>query len=200
MTKRILVPIANGTEEIEAVTIIDTLTRAGYDVSVASADFDGQLTVTCSRGVVLSAQHRLVDIADEEFDAIVLPGGLGGAEVFQGSTILIEILKQQKYDGRLVAAICASPAIVLQHHDLYPGAIMTGHPNFQQHIPDSLWRTRRVTFDINNNLLTSQGPGSSIEFAIEIIIRLSGKTAAKQVAEPMMVLPQLHYDKLSEDA
>ncbi|SJL82198.1 DJ-1 family glyoxalase III [Vibrio palustris] len=200
MTKRILVPIANGTEEIEAVTIIDTLTRAGYDVSVASADFDGQLTVTCSRGVVLSAQHRLVDIADEEFDAIVLPGGLGGAEVFQGSTILIEILKQQKYDGRLVAAICASPAIVLQHHDLYPGAIMTGHPNFQQHIPASLWRTRRVTFDINNNLLTSQGPGSSIEFAIEIIIRLSGKTAAKQVAEPMMVLPQLHYDKLSEDA
>lgn len=200
MTKRILVPIANGTEEIEAVTIIDTLTRAGYDVSVASADFAGQLTVTCSRGVVLSAQHRLVDIADEEFDAIVLPGGLGGAEVFQGSTILIEILKQQKYDGRLVAAICASPAIVLQHHDLYPGAIMTGHPNFQQHIPASLWRTRRVTFDINNNLLTSQGPGSSIEFAIEIIIRLSGKTAAKQVAEPMMVLPQLHYDKLSEDA
>ena len=138
MTKRILVPIANGTEEIEAVTIIDTLTRAGYDVSVASADFAGQLTVTCSRGVVLSAQHRLVDIADEEFDAIVLPGGLGGAEVFQSSTILIEILKQQKYDGRLVAAICASPAIVLQHHDLYPGAIMTGHPNFQQHIPAAL--------------------------------------------------------------
>ncbi|MFC3022314.1 DJ-1 family glyoxalase III [Vibrio zhugei] len=200
MTKRILVPIANGTEEIEAVTIIDTLTRANYHVSVASADFDGKLTVTCSRGVVLTAQHRLVDIADEEFDAIVLPGGQAGAEVLQQSTLLVEMLRQQKYDGRLVAAICAAPALVLQYHGLYPGAIMTGHPNFQEQIPASLRRTKRVTFDVTNNVLTSQGPGSSLEFAIEIIIRLSGKTVAKQIAEPMMVLPQLHYDKLSEDA
>ncbi|MBL4283095.1 DJ-1 family glyoxalase III [Vibrio fluvialis] len=199
MTKRILVPIAPGTEEMEAVTIIDILVRAGYQVVVASADFDGKLTMTASRGVTLTAECKLVDVADDEFDAVVLAGGVGGAENFRGSTLLVEIIKQQKYDGRLVAAICASPAVVLQHHDLFPGALMTCHPNFQDRIPQDLWRNRRVTFDVNNNLLTSQGPGTALEFAVEIIVQLSGKELAREVALPLVALPQLNYEKLGEE-
>ncbi|KQH86297.1 oxidative-stress-resistance chaperone [Vibrio furnissii] len=199
MTKRILVPIAPGTEEMEAVTIIDILVRAGYQVVVASADFDGQLSMTASRGVILTAAHKLVDVADDEFDAVVLAGGVGGAENFRDSPLLMEVIKQQKYDGRLVAAICASPAVVLQHHDIYPGALMTCHPNFQSHIPQDLWRNRRVTFDVNNNLLTSQGPGTALEFAIEIIVQLSGKALAREVALPLVALPQLNYEKLGEE-
>ncbi|MCV5736892.1 DJ-1/PfpI family protein, partial [Escherichia coli] len=88
------VPIAPGTEEMEAVTVIDLMVRAGYDVTVASADFDGALTMKASRGVTLTADCKLVDIADDEFDAIVLSGGVGGAETFRDSTIMIEILKQ----------------------------------------------------------------------------------------------------------
>jgi len=198
MTKRILVPIAPGTEEMEAVTIIDILVRAGYDVVVASADFDGKLTMKASRGVTLTADCKLVDVADDEFDAVVLPGGVGGAETFRDSPVLLEIVKQQKYDGRLVAAICAAPAVVLIHHDLYPGALMTGHPNFKEHIPDDLWRNRRVTYDVNHNLLTSQGPGTALEFAIEVIVQLSGKALAKEVALPMVPVPQLNYEKLGE--
>ncbi|AMF95192.1 DJ-1/PfpI family protein [Vibrio fluvialis] len=199
MTKRILVPIAPGTEEMEAVTIIDILVRAGYQVVVASADFDGKLTMTASRGVTLTAECKLVDVADDEFDAVVLAGGVGGAENFRDSTLLVEIIKQQKYDGRLVAAICASPAVVLQHHDLFPGALMTCHPNFQDRIPQDLWRNRRVTFDVNNNLLTSQGPGTALEFAVEIIVQLSGKELAREVALPLVALPQLNYEKLGEE-
>ncbi|ADT87938.1 DJ-1/PfpI family protein [Vibrio sp. Vb2880] len=199
MTKRILVPIAPGTEEMEAVTIIDILVRAGYQVVVASADFDGQLSMTASRGVILTAAHKLVDVADDEFDAVVLAGGVGGAENFRDSPLLMEVIKQQKYDGRLVAAICASPAVVLQHHDIYPGALMTCHPNFQSHIPQDLWRNRRVTFDVNNNLLTSQGPGTALEFAVEIIVQLSGKALAREVALPLVALPQLNYEKLGEE-
>ncbi|EKO3961545.1 DJ-1/PfpI family protein [Vibrio fluvialis] len=199
MTKRILVPIAPGTEEMEAVTIIDILVRAGYQVVVASADFDGKLTMTASRGVTLTAECKLVDVADNEFDAVVLAGGVGGAENFRDSTLLVEIIKQQKYDGRLVAAICASPAVVLQHHDLFPGALMTCHPNFQDRIPQDLWRNRRVTFDVNNNLLTSQGPGTALEFAVEIIVQLSGKELAREVALPLVALPQLNYEKLGEE-
>ncbi|AVH31156.1 DJ-1 family glyoxalase III [Vibrio fluvialis] len=199
MTKRILVPIASGTEEMEAVTIIDILVRAGYQVVVASADFDGKLTMTASRGVTLTAECKLVDVADDEFDAVVLAGGVGGAENFRDSTLLVEIIKQQKYDGRLVAAICASPAVVLQHHDLFPGALMTCHPNFQDRIPQDLWRNRRVTFDVNNNLLTSQGPGTALEFAVEIIVQLSGKELAREVALPLVALPQLNYEKLGEE-
>jgi len=198
MTKRILVPIAPGTEEMEAVTIIDILVRAGYQVVVASADFDGNLTMKASRGVTLTADCKLVDIADDEFDAIVLPGGVQGSENFRDSTVLIEMVKQQKYDGRLVAAICAAPAVVLIHHDLFPDTLMTGHPSFKEHIPEDLWRNRRVTYDVNNNLLTSQGPGTALEFAIEIIVQLSGKALAKEVALPMVPVPQLNYEKLGE--
>ncbi len=198
MTKKVLVPIAPGTEEMEAITIIDMMVRAGYDVTVASADFDGQLTMKASRGVTLTADCKLVDIADEEFDAVILPGGVEGAENFRDSTVLMEIVKQQMYDRRLVAAICAAPALVLQHHGLYPNAIMTGHPSFESYFPASNWRVKRVTYDINDNVLTSQGPGTALEFAMEIIILLSGKAHAWTVAEPMVTIPTLQYHKLGD--
>ena len=199
MSKKILVPIAPGTEEMEAVTVIDMMVRAGYDVTVASAAFDGSLTMKASRGVTLTADCKLVDIADDEFDAIALSGGVGGAEIFRDSTVMIEILKQHIYEGKLVAAICAAPALVLQHHDLFPQSLMTCHPSLQSHIPEEKWRSKRVTFDINHNLITSQGPGTALEFAMEVIIQLSGKKHAWSVAEPMLPLPTLHYHKLGEE-
>ncbi len=198
MSVKILVPIAPGSEEMEAVTIIDMMVRAGYDVTVASAAFDGALTMKASRGVTLTADCKLVDIADDEFDVIALPGGVGGAEVFRDSTVMVEILKQHIYEGKLVAAICASPALVLQHHNLFPQALMTCHPSFQSHIPESNWRSKRVTIDVNHNLITSQGPGTALEFAMEIIIKLSGKKHAWSIAEPMVTIPTLHYHKIGE--
>lgn len=198
MSKRVLIPIASGTEEIEAVTLIDTFVRAGFDVTVASADFDGSLAVTASRGVILTAQCKLVDVADDEFDAIALPGGVTGAETLRDSTLLVEMLLQHKYEGKWLAAICAAPAIVLQHHNLYPNALMSCHPSFQSHIPTDNWRPKRVTVDINHHLITSQGPGTALEFAIEIIIALCGKEKAWQVAEPMVTNPTLHYHKMGK--
>lgn len=196
MSQTVLVPIANGSEEIEAVTVIDTLIRANYQVVVASANFDSSCQITGSRGIALQADCPLVNVADDEFDAIVLPGGVGGAECFRDSTLLIEMLKQHRYDGKWLAAICAAPAVVLQSHQLYPKAIMTAHPDFETAIPRSQWRSKRVTVDINHKLITSQGPGSALEFSVEIIAKLSGKAHAKQVVQPMVPLPQLNYDKL----
>ncbi|ROV62279.1 DJ-1 family protein [Vibrio ponticus] len=198
MSKKVLVPIATGTEEMEAVTIIDMMVRAGYEVVVASAESDGGLTMKASRGVTLSADCRLVDIADDEFDAVILPGGVGGSEAFRDSTVLVEIVRQQMYEGKLVAAICAAPALVLAHHNLYPDALMTCHPSFESHISAKNWRVKRVTYDVNHNLLTSQGPGTALEFAMEVIIRLSGKAHAWTVAEPMVTIPTLHYHEIGE--
>ena len=198
MTKKVLIPIASGTEEMEAVTIIDRMVRAGYQVVVASADFNGQLTMKASRGVVLTADCKLVDVADDEFDAVILPGGIKGSEIFRDSTVLVEIVRQQMYEGKLVAAICAAPAFVLLHHNLYPQALMTCHPSFQDQIEEKYRRVKRVTYDINHNLLTSQGPGTALEFAMEIIINLSGKAHAWTVAEPMVTIPTLQYHKLGE--
>ncbi|USD64711.1 DJ-1 family glyoxalase III [Vibrio sp. SCSIO 43136] len=196
MSHKILVPIASGTEEMEAITIIDIMVRAGYEVITASVEADGSLTMKASRGVTLTADCRLVDVADDEFDAILLPGGVGGAETFRDSILLTEMLKQHMYDGRLMGAICAAPALVLQHHNLYPQALMTCHPAFAESIPEHLYRVKRVVEDINHNLLTSQGPGSALEFAMEVVIKLSGKAHAWSIAEPMVTLPNLNYHDL----
>ena len=107
MSKKVLVPIANGTEEIEAACIIDTLRRAGAEVTVASVD---DLQVTASRGMKLVADARISDCVSQTYDCIALPGGMPGAEHLRDSAPLIEKLKQQKQAGRLYGAICASPA------------------------------------------------------------------------------------------
>jgi len=198
MSYNILVPIASGSEEMEAITIIDIMVRAGYKVTIASADPDGSLTMKASRGVTLTADCRLVDIADNEFDAILLPGGLPGSEVFRDSTLLIEMIKQHMYEGRLMGAICAAPAVVLRENQLYEKALMTCHPAFHDAIPSDLLRVKRVVMDVTHNLITSQGPGTALEFAMEVIIALSGKAHAWSVAEPMVTLPTLHYHELGK--
>ncbi|BDU38242.1 putative DJ-1 family protein [Vibrio nigripulchritudo MADA3029] len=198
MSFKVLVPIAPGTEEMEAVTIIDIMVRAGYDVTIASVDPEGSLTMKASRGVILTADCKLVEVADEQFDVIALPGGVPGSETFRDSVLLIEMLKQHMYEGRWMAAICAAPALVLQTHDLYPEAIMTCHPSFEKHIPEAQWRVKRVVTDVIHKLITSQGPGSALEFAMEIVIRLSGKPHAWSVAEPMVPVPQLHFHEMGK--
>lgn len=75
---------------------------------------------------------------------------------------------------------------------------MTCHPSFKSHVPENRWRDKRVTMDINHNLITSQGPGTALEFAVEIIIALCGKEKAWEVAEPMVTNPTLHYHKMGK--
>jgi len=196
MTKKILVCIAPGTEELEAITVIDILERAKFDVTVASTAFDGSLTMKAAQRVMLTADVKLVEVADEEFDCIVLPGGLKGSKNFRDSTLLIEMLKQQKYDEKWVAAICAAPAIVLQHHNLYPDALMTCYPNFIEAIPEKNRRIKRVFTDVLNHLITSQGPGSSLEFAMEIVTTLAGKELTAKLAADLVTLPNLNYHQV----
>ena len=193
---KVAVCIAPGTEEMEAITTIDILIRAGFEVTTASTASDGALIVEGSRGIKLVADTPLVTVADDQFDCVVLPGGLGGAECFRDSPLLVEFVNQHKYDGKLIAAICAAPAVVLEHHQLFPEALMTAHPAFLDQIPEARRRTKRVVFDVNHNLLTSQGPGTAMEFAFEIINRLAGKDKAAEVAKPMVVWPNMHYDVL----
>ncbi|WP_394136141.1 DJ-1 family glyoxalase III [Aliivibrio fischeri] len=196
MTKKILVCIAPGTEELEAITVINILERAKFDVTVASTAFDGSLTMKAAQRVMLTADVKLVEVADEEFDCIVLPGGLKGSENFRDSTLLIEMLKQQKYDEKWVAAICAAPAIVLQHHNLYPDALMTCYPSFMETIPEKNRRIKRVFTDVLNHLITSQGPGSALEFAMEIVTTLAGKELTAKLAADLVTLPNLNYHQV----
>lgn len=192
MSASALICLAPGSEETEAVTIIDLLVRAGVKVTTASVAGDGSLTLVCSRGVKLVADAPLVAIVDDAFDAIVLPGGMKGAECFRDSPLLVEKVRQMHLQGKIVAAICAAPAMVLQHHALFPIGNMTGFPGLKDQIPAGQWLERRVVFDPRVNLLTSQGPGTAMEFALKLIDLLLGKAKAAEVAAQLVLFPGIY--------
>ena len=182
MVKKVLVPIADGTEEIEAVCMIDVLRRAGAAVTVAST---GGLQVTASRGVKLIADKLIGDCMDETYDLVVLPGGMPGAGHLRDSKDLESILTQQKNQGRLYGAICAAPAIVLQHHGLLGQRQATCHPGFVSYLENMESVESRVVVD--GNCVTSRGPGTALEFALKLVELLYGDEKASEVAEPMVI-------------
>lgn len=180
--KKVLVPIADGTEEIEAVTVIDVLRRAGADVTVASV---GPLQVTASRGVKIVADRILEDCREDTFDLIVLPGGIPGAEHLRDSAVLKDMLERQRRANRPYAAICAAPAVVLEPHGLLSGRRATCHPAFADRLSNREALESRVVTD--ELITTSRGPGTALEFALELVARLFGPEKAQAVAAPMIV-------------
>jgi 4-methyl-5(b-hydroxyethyl)-thiazole monophosphate biosynthesis len=182
MRRKVLVPIADGTEEIEAVCIIDVLRRAGAEVTVASV---GALQVTASRGVKLVADRLLEDCLDETYDLVALPGGIPGAEHLRDSTNLTSLLKLQAQQGRWFGAICAAPAVVLETHGLLENRRATCHPAFSEHLKNDEKMADRVVVD--GNCVTSRGPGTALEFALKLVELLFGEERAQAVAEPMLV-------------
>ena len=183
-TRRVLVPVADGTEEIEAVCIIDVLRRAGAEVTVASV---GPLQITASRGVKIVADCSIEDCLNLDFDLIALPGGIPGAEHLRDSHALTRLLRRHQAEGKWYAAICAAPAVVLSHHGLLGGRRATGHPAFTTQLTDGNATEERVV--IADRCVTSQGPGTAIEFALALVAALFGEAKAAEVAAPMVVAP-----------
>jgi 4-methyl-5(b-hydroxyethyl)-thiazole monophosphate biosynthesis len=181
MPPKVLVPIADGTEEIEAVTIIDVLRRAGADVTVASV---GRPQITASRGVKIVADQTVAECLDQNFDLIALPGGMPGAENLRDSHDLRTIIARHAQSDRLMGAICAAPAVVLEHHRLIGDRKATAHPGFIDRLPDHRASQDRVVVD--GRLVTSRGPGTALEFALELTALLFGREKAEEVARPML--------------
>ncbi|ERK07796.1 DJ-1/YajL/PfpI superfamily, includes chaperone protein YajL [Pantoea sp. AS-PWVM4] len=195
----VLVCLAHGSEETEAVTTIDLLVRGGLQVTTASVESDGSREIVCSRGVRLLADAPLVEVADNDYAAIVLPGGLKGAQAFRDSPLLVETVRQFHLSGRIVAAICAAPGTVLVPHDLFPVGNMTGFPGLKETIPEAKWMERRVVWDPRVNLLTSQGPGTSMDFALKLIDLLVNKEKAREVASQLVLAAGIYnYQEFEE--
>ncbi|MBU2710388.1 DJ-1 family glyoxalase III [Zooshikella harenae] len=189
MSKRALVAIADGTEEIEAVTVIDVLRRAAVDVSVASCQLTRELQIKASRGVKLVADSHIDECVDYSFDLIVLPGGMPGAEHLRDCPTLTSMLTCQQKAERWIAAICAAPAVVLSAHDLITDAKATCHPAFFQQLKAKQVVTDMpVVVDEDHFLITSQGPGTAMAFALRLVEILMGEKKASQVGQPMVLL------------
>ena len=183
MNKTALVPIADGSEDIEAVTIIDILRRAHVEVTVASVH--EHLAINASRGTRIVADALLQDCVDQDYDLIALPGGMPGARHLSECALLIDRLRRQREAGFWYGAICAAPAVALAPHGLLDGLAATGHQAFREDLPDRTREAERVVVD--QNCITSQGPGSAIEFALELVARVCGQDVRDQVAAPMML-------------
>ncbi|MCD4830981.1 MAG: DJ-1/PfpI family protein [Anaerohalosphaeraceae bacterium] len=182
MSNKVLVPIASGTEEIEAVCIVDILRRAGADATVASV---GDIQITASRGVKIVADCVLADCAGRTYDMIVLPGGLDGADNLANCSELIKMLKAQKESGRFYAAICASPAVVFETHGLLKGKKATCYPSMASQLSDSSVADERVVVD--GNCITSQGPAAAFDFALKLVELLFGPEKAEKIAAGLLM-------------
>ncbi|XP_004244263.1 protein DJ-1 homolog B [Solanum lycopersicum] len=179
---RILVPIANGSEEMEATIIIDVLRRANAQVVVAS--MEDKLEIVASRKVKLVADVLLDEAAKQSYDLIVLPGGLGGAETFAKSEKLVDMLKKQRESSKPYGAMCASPALVLEPHGLLQGKKATAFPALCNKLSDPSEAENRVVVD--GNLVTSRGPGTTMEFALAIADKFIGHKETLELAKEMI--------------
>ena len=186
MTKQALVPIADGSEEIEAVTIIDVLRRAGVEVTVASVGVGKTKQITAARGTNIVADSFIADCADKAWDLIAVPGGIEGADHLAASEILDQLLRSQAQQGKFYAAICAAPAVVLGSKGLLADKTSTSHPRFYQSlIAKEVDTESRVVVD--GNCITSQGPGTAIDFALELVEQICGIVKREEVASPLVL-------------
>jgi 4-methyl-5(b-hydroxyethyl)-thiazole monophosphate biosynthesis len=174
---KVLVPLAEGCEELEAVTIIDLLRRAGIEVIAAGLQAG---IVKASRGTQLMPDMTLDVALKSEYDMIVLPGGMPGAKHLKEDERILNLLKKMAGEGKYTAAICAAPT-VLAEAGLLKGKKATSYPGFldKMALPDAQYLTDAVVRD--GKVLTSRGPGTAMDFALALIEALSGRATRDQV-------------------
>ena len=177
----VLVPLAQGCEELEAVSITDLLTRAG--INVVTAGLDDQ-PVTASRGLRLIPDMTLDQALEQDYDMIILPGGLPGADHLNHDVRIQKLIKQMAAENKYVAAICAAPKVLATAGLLnnrkatsFPGAID------QQVIEGLDYREEAVVVD--GKIVTSRGPGTAMDFALTLIELLLGKDKRAEVEAPL---------------
>lgn len=186
MSKTALIPLANGSEEIEAVTIIDVLRRADIDVTVASINDSGDLHIRGSHGIQIVADCSIDICAKTNFDLIAIPGGLPGAEHLAANAALDKLLREQAAEGKLYGAICAAPQLVLASKGLLDNKVVTGHPMFQT-LPNAKEVNSESRVVVDGNCITSQGPGTALDFALELVEQLCGLVKREEVSSRLVL-------------
>ena len=180
MSTKALVAFANGFEDIEAVSIVDVLRRGG--VEVVAASLNAEPYAVSAHGIRMSTDAVLADVLEDEYDAIILPGGGEGTENLRNCEPLLARLRRQKEDGGLVCAICAAPT-VLDAAGVIEDESVTCYPSCRQemgrHVDD-------VPVVADGQVITGQAPGSAMLFALVVLAHLAGERTAHNVANGMV--------------
>ena len=182
----VLIPIARGCEELEAVTIIDLLRRADIDVTTASLDTGHQVNpVTASRGVVIIPDITLDQAMTQNYDMLVLPGGLPGADHLDNDQRIHKLLKKMATENKYTAAICAAPKI-LANAKLLEGKSATSYPGFIDKMNLHNTQIKQDAVVCDDKIITSRGPATAMEFALTLIETLCGKEKRDEVAAGLL--------------
>lgn len=182
MAKKALVILADGFEEIEAIVPIDILRRAQIEVIVAGLS---NKLVTGSHGIRVSADI-LLDEFKVDIDALILPGGSPGAENLAKSSKVASLIHRMFKAGKLIGAICASPALVLEPTGILKGKKATCYPGMETLFSPEV-RFSKDSVAREANLITSRGPGTALAFSLAVVEALTDKNTAEAIKERILV-------------
>lgn len=189
--KKAYVFLANGFEEIEALATVDILRRAGIETATVTISSSAQ--VKGAHGVAVTADISLADVKHDVNDWLILPGGMPGATNLAECTHLCEILQQHNKNNGHIAAICASPAVVLAPLGILDGKEAVCYPGFESALKNCKVGFRSVVVD--GNVITANGPGNTIPFALAIVANVLCEEKAREIAEGLLVYtPQQNFD------
>ena len=173
----VLVPLAQGCEELEAITITDLLVRAGIDVTTCGLD---DRPVKASRGTIIIPDTTIDKVMEQSFDLIVLPGGLPGADHLRDNAAVQTLISKQAEKGGYLAAICAAPKALAQAGVL-DGRTATAYPGTLQALENDQITMSDEAVEVDGNVITSRGPGTAMDFALTLIEQLSGVEKRNEV-------------------
>jgi 4-methyl-5(b-hydroxyethyl)-thiazole monophosphate biosynthesis len=182
MSQRVLVLLAEGFEEIEAVTIVDVLRRAGLDVTTAGL---APGLVRGSHGIAIEADTELARVDGPSFDVLVLPGGQPGSQNLAADPRVSELIRALHGKNRTLAAICAAPS-VLARAGVLEGVTVTSHPSVREELGPAKIDSEHAVVR-SGNVVTSQGAGTALEFALELAAQFSSRERADELARAMIV-------------
>lgn len=181
MDLNVLVPVANGTEDVEASIVIDLLRRAGINVLVAGTESP----VTFARGIKIIPDILIEDIIpDEDFDAIILPGGIPGVNYLSEHKHLQQLLAKHISENKITGAICAAPLILKENMHLTSDFNLTSFPSLKSEFSEYNYSDDKVV--VHKNFVTSRGLGTAIDFSLKIIEILLDKNKAEKISNDIV--------------
>ena len=179
--KKVVLFLANGFEEIEALTVVDVLRRAEIECDMCSLAGE---QVVGAHNIKVVADITIENIKEDEYSALVLPGGMPGSTNLKECDKVISLVKKFNEDSKIVAAICAAP-IVLGEAKVIEKRKITSYPGFEEELAEGIYCEDLVVED--DNMVTSRGPATAIYFALKLVEKIAGKDIYEQLKDDMLL-------------